>query len=84
MVRIFNIPSNPTYLYSFNVNRLMCNMLGNDYKVYLLNRHHKKDCYHKYLTKNCDKAQALRRGKEVFENDKLIQKYLEFIKSKKS
>ena len=74
---------NDPYLYSFNVNKLMCKMLGNDYKVFLLNRHHKKECYHKYLTNKCDKAQALKKGKELFENDVLIQKYLEFIATEK-
>ena len=57
----------------------MCKMLGNDYKVHLLNRHHKKECYHKYLTKKCDKTEALNKGKELFQNDVLIQRYLEFI-----
>eukprot|EP01084_Bolivina_argentea_P258544 435915_1 len=68
------------YLYSFNVNRLMCKMLGNNYKIYLLNKHHKKQCYHPYLNKTCTQNEALIHGKELFQNDLLIQKYLEFIK----
>lgn len=77
------IPSKPEiddpYLYSFNVNKLMCKMLGNHYCVYLLNRDHKKECYHKYLLGQFDEKQALNKGKEIFDNDLLIQRYLQFI-----
>ena len=70
---------NDPYLYSFNVNQLMRKMLGHDYKVYLLNRDHKKICYHPYLLQKLDKKSALNIGKQIFNKDTLIQKYVHFI-----